>query len=361
MSEPVPSDFIYNLNAYDYELPSERIAQTPAEPRDTSRLLVWNATSGLIEHKIFSDILDCLNSGDLLVLNDTRVLPARLMGERSGGGKAEIMLLNPRSANFERWNALVRPGRKLGVGSKVTVADRSIEIESKEDDGVCALRISGLDGFLEFLYRCGLTPLPPYIKQVMSESETRLRYQTVYANVDGSVAAPTAGLHFTKDLLRRIEAKGVEIAWVTLHVGLGTFRPVSAPDIRDHNIHSEHCEIPQATEDAIRRCRRRNGRVVAVGTTVTRTLESGARGEGNVSAGTMDTRLFIYPGFCYKVVDALITNFHLPKSSLLMLVSAFVSRGEPESAIRALLDVYALAISNEYRFFSYGDAMFIQK
>jgi S-adenosylmethionine:tRNA ribosyltransferase-isomerase len=318
----------------------------------------------LAEHKIFSDISDYLKAGDLLVLNDTRVLPARLLGERRGGGKAEIMLLSPCDASFGTWTALVRPGRKLPPGSKVTVADRSINIEGKEDDGVCVVRISGADGFLEFLYRHGLTPLPPYIKRdKTSEAETRLRYQTVYANIDGSVAAPTAGLHFTKELLARIESRGVETARVTLHVSLGTFRPVSAPDIRDHNIHSEHCEIPQATEDAVRRCRQRGGRVVAVGTTVTRTLESGARGEGNVRAGAMDTRLFIYPGFCYKVVDALITNFHLPKSSLLMLASAFVnhvSRGEPRSAIAALHDVYALAILNGYRFFTYGDAMFIQ-
>ncbi|GHV35526.1 S-adenosylmethionine:tRNA ribosyltransferase-isomerase [Synergistales bacterium] len=366
MGESVPQDFIYDINAYDYELPAERIAQAPAEPRDASRLLVWNVTSGLVEHKIFSDISEYIKAGDLLVLNDTRVLPARLNGEKASGGKAEIMLLSPCDANFERWKALVRPGRRLGVGSKVYVSGRAIEIEEKEDDGVCLVRIySGDEGCLEFLNKYGRTPLPPYIKpDGTTEAETRQRYQTVYANVDGSVAAPTAGLHFTKELLKRVEAKGAEIAWVTLRVGLGTFRPVSASDIREHNIHSEHCEVPQATEDAIARCRQRGRRVIAVGTTVVRTLESCALRDGNVRAGIMDTRLFIYPGFCYKVVEAMITNFHLPKSSLLMLASAFVnhlSHGEPESAVSALRGIYGLAISSGYRFFSYGDAMFIQK
>jgi S-adenosylmethionine:tRNA ribosyltransferase-isomerase len=354
---------VYDLEAYGYDLPEDRIAQSPAVPRDASRLLVWSAAGGVFEHRVFSDIVEIFEPGDLLVLNDTRVIPARLRGERAGGGRAEILLLAPCGPDFGRWRALARPGRRLSDGAEVRVGDRVVTVEAHEGDGVRIVRVGqDREDVLAFLDRCGETPLPPYIKA--EAVAARESYQTVFAVKDGSVAAPTASLHFTRELLGRIEARGVEIAWTTLHVGLGTFRPVSARDIRDHRIHSEYCETPEATEDAVRRCRRRRGRVVAAGTTVARTLESSAAEGGCVVSGAKDTELFIYPGFRYKVVDALITNFHLPKSSLLMLVSAFVehlSESGPESALSALHGAYALAISEGYRFFSFGDAMFIKK
>jgi S-adenosylmethionine:tRNA ribosyltransferase-isomerase len=364
-SNPVSVD-IYDLEAYDYSLPEGRIAQSPATPRDTSRLMVWNAASGAFAHRVFSDIAEILRPGDLLVLNDTRVIPARLRGERAGGGKAEILLLSPCSADFGRWKALVRPGRRLPEGAEVRVGGRALVVESKEPDGVRVVRVGrSREDVLAFLDRYGQTPLPPYIKAGPPELERSLResYQTVFAARDGSAAAPTASLHFTRELLGRIEARGVETARTTLHVGLGTFRPVSAKDIREHRIHSEYCEVPEAAADAVRRCRLRGGRVVAAGTTVTRTLESNALEDGSVAPGAKDTELFIYPGFRYRVVDALITNFHLPKSSLLMLVSAFAAHlrgGDPETALSALHEAYALAISEGYRFFSFGDAMFIE-
>jgi S-adenosylmethionine:tRNA ribosyltransferase-isomerase len=368
------SGSVYDLEAYDYDLPKERIAQSPAIPRDSSRLMVWSAASqdeNAFEHRVFSDIAEILEPGDLLVLNDTRVIPARLRGERAGGGKAEILLLSPCAPDFSggRWRALVRPGRRLPDGAEVRVGGRVLVVEAREPDGVRIVR-TGLEreDVLAFLDRCGETPLPPYIGTgpagVLADSEIRAAYQTVFAVKDGSAAAPTASLHFTQELLARIEARGVEIAWTTLHVGLGTFRPVTARDIREHRIHSEYCEVPKATEDAVRRCRLRGGRVVAAGTTVTRTLEAHALDGGFVASGAKDTELFIYPGFRYRVVDALITNFHLPKSSLLMLVSAFVehlSGGGPEAALSALHRAYALAVSGKYRFFSFGDAMFIRK
>jgi S-adenosylmethionine:tRNA ribosyltransferase-isomerase len=356
---------IYDLEAYDYSLPEGRIAQSLAIPRDASRLMVWNAANGAFAHRVFSDIVEILRPGDLLVLNDTRVIPARLRGKRAGGGKAEILLLSPRSADFGRWKALVRPGRRLPEGAEVRVGDRILAVESREPDGIRVVRVGqSREDVLAFLDRCGQTPLPPYIKTSLTDKTIRESYQTVFAAKDGSAAAPTASLHFTQELLERIEARGVEITWTTLHVGLGTFRPVSAKDIRDHHIHSEYCEVPEAAADAVWRCRRRGGRVVAAGTTVTRTLESNALEDGSVASGAKDTELFIYPGFRYKVVDALITNFHLPKSSLLMLVSAFVTHlqgGAPETALSALHEAYALAVSERYRFFSFGDAMFIEK
>ncbi len=364
-SPPFPGGSLFDLDAYDYELPESCIAQTPATPRDSSRLLVWGVKNRTAEHRLFRDIADYLNAGDLLVLNDTRVLPARLWGNKAkGGGKVEILLLNPFTPDFCRWRALVRPGRRLPVDTEIRVGDRILSIEGCEDDGIRVVRVGAdKEDVLSFLDRHGQMPLPPYIK---AGGASRDSYQTVFALNDGSVAAPTASLHFTKDLLRRIEEKGVDIAWVTLHVGLGTFRPVKAPDIRDHHIHSEYCEIPEATEKALRACRANGGRVVAAGTTVARTLESMATGCGLVRPGVMDTELYIYPGFVYKAVDALITNFHLPKSSLLMLVAAFVANlkegtdREP-AALKELRETYALAISERYRFFSFGDAMFIKK
>jgi S-adenosylmethionine:tRNA ribosyltransferase-isomerase len=384
---------VYDLEAYDYSLPEGRIAQSQATPRDSSRLMVWNAgggapfparggapfparddvpfpaRDGAFEHRVFSDIAEILEPGDLLVLNDTRVIPARLRGERAGGGKAEILLLEPCASDFCLWKALVRPGRRLADGADVRVGDRAVTVEGRLDDGVRVVRVGrSREDVLAFLDRHGETPLPPYIKAgaAARSRETRESYQTVFAANDGSSAAPTASLHFTRELLERIEARGVEIARTTLHVGLGTFRPVSARDIREHRIHSEHCEVPEAAADAVRRCRLRGGRVVAAGTTVTRTLESHALEGGYVAPGAKETELFIYPGFRYRVVDALITNFHLPKSSLLMLVSAFVAhlQGDgpgPEAALSELRGAYALAISEGYRFFSFGDAMFIHQ
>ncbi|MDR2174347.1 MAG: tRNA preQ1(34) S-adenosylmethionine ribosyltransferase-isomerase QueA [Synergistaceae bacterium] len=366
---------VYDLESYGYDLPEGCIAQSPAVPRDSSRLMVWSAAgvggplSGAVEHRVFSDIAEILEPGDLLVLNDTRVIPARLRGERAGGGKAEILLLGPCASDSGRWRALVRPGRRLPEGAEVRVGDRVLTVEAREADGVRIVRAgSDREDVLAFLGRCGQTPLPPYIgvsRDARLDKALRESYQTVFAEKDGSAAAPTASLHFTRELLERIEARGVEIARTTLHVGLGTFRPVSARDIREHRIHSERCEIPEEAADAVRRCRLRGGRVVAAGTTVARTLESAALDGGRAAPGARDTELFIFPGFRYRVVDALITNFHLPKSSLLMLVSAFVDHlqggGREAEALSALRGVYALALSEGYRFFSFGDAMFIRK
>jgi S-adenosylmethionine:tRNA ribosyltransferase-isomerase len=373
----IPS--LYDLDAYNYELPESQIAQTPAVPRDSSRLLVWSVTKNQVEHRVFRDIWGCpgcLEAGDLLVLNDTRVLPARLWGNKvAGGGKAEILLLRPEDPEFCVWKALLRPARKLPVGSEVRVNDRVLTVEGREDEGIGLVRVGkSKEDVLAFLETHGETPLPPYIKRrnvSRSGGDLRLReaYQTVFALRDGSVAAPTASLHFTQELLKRMTDGGVEVAWVTLHVGLGTFRPVKVQDIREHRIHSEYCEVPQATEEAVARCRARRGRVVAAGTTVARALESAATrdvsGGGLIRCGAMETELFIYPGFDYKVVDAMITNFHLPKSSLLMLAAAFVNSleggGREVAALTALQETYALAINEGYRFFSFGDAMFIKR
>ena len=362
---PVSHDALFRLESYDYPLSEDRIAQTPASPRDTSKLLVWNVASGAVQHRRFRDILEFLRPEDLLVLNDTRVLPARLLGRRvPGGGAAEILLLSPASQDFSLWRALVRPGRKLRVGAEVEVGGRVVRVESQEAEGVRVVRV-GKDrrDVLDFLDACGRVPLPPYIH---TEGVEREKYQTVFARREGSVAAPTASLHFTPELLADIDAMGVHRAWVTLHVGLGTFRPVKAEDIREHVIHQEPCEVPEATVEAVRECRRRGGRVVASGTTAVRALESMATGGGEVRSGFMDTGLFIYPGFRFQVVDAMITNFHLPKSSLLMLVSAFAANlggwaGQEERAVTELLARYDEAAKAGYRFFSFGDAMFIQR
>jgi len=358
---------IFDLDAYDYELPSSLIAQTPAVPRDSSRLLAWSVSRGP-EHRVFRDIVDYLKPGDLLVINDTRVLPARLHGTRvtaSGQkGRAEILLLNPVSSDFVMWRALVRPGRRLKTGSSVEAGGRVIAIVGEEEDGVRVVQAgTGREDVLSFLDEFGSVPLPPYIKT--DPNSVRQEYQTVYAVNEGSVAAPTAGLHFTEELLGDLKKRGIEIANVTLHVGLGTFRPVKSIDIREHNIHSEYCQVSAEAEAAVKACRARGGRVVAVGTTVVRTLESMAGEGGAIRSGVMDTELYIYPGFQYKVVDALITNFHLPKSSLMMLVSAFVNHLEgmrdEEAALGAFLKVYSMAVAEKYRFFSFGDAMYIEK
>ncbi|WP_298778501.1 tRNA preQ1(34) S-adenosylmethionine ribosyltransferase-isomerase QueA [uncultured Fretibacterium sp.] len=362
---PLSHDALFSLETYDYPLSEDRIAQTPAEPRDSSRLLIWDVGSDGVRHCHFRDILDFLRPEDLLVLNDTRVLPARLLGRRvPGGGAAEVLLLSPASQDLCCWRALVRPGRRLRVGAEVEVGDRALRIEACEDDGVRLVRVGeGRRDVLSFLDAFGHVPLPPYIH---SEGDWREAYQTVFAQRDGSVAAPTASLHFTPGLLDAIDAMGVHRAWVTLHVGLGTFRPVKAEDIREHVIHEEPCEVPEETVWAVRECRRRGGRVIASGTTVVRTLESMTAGGGEVRSGLMDTGLYIYPGFEFQVVDAMITNFHLPKSSLLMLVAAFAAnlggfKGREERAVARLLSVYKAAMEAGYRFFSFGDAMFIQR
>ena len=311
--------------AYDYNLPKELIAQDPAEPRDSSRLMIVHKKDGSTEDRIFRDITEYLNPGDLLVLNDTRVLPARVEGvKKSGehGAHVEIFFLNPGGAPNE-WTALVRPGRKLPEGTKVALdADTEVTVGARLEDGLRTLIFAKDADPLAIIHKFGKTPLPHYITDTHAEPE---RYQTVYAKAEkeNSVAAPTAGLHFTPELLQKLEDKGVPHVFVTLRVGLGTFRPVKAENIADHIMHEEFCEIPPETAEAINAAKERGGRVVAVGTTVVRTLESFAQRYGKIVPGALDTRLFISPGFEFRVIDALITNFHLPMSTLLMLVSAF--------------------------------------
>lgn len=351
---------LFDIRSYDYPLDESRIAQSPAVPRDSSKLMVWNTAEGIVEHRHFRDITEYLRPDDLLVLNDTRVIPARILGTRSGGGAAEILLLRPETADFTIWRSLVRPGRKLRKGAEVSAGDRVIRIEEQLDEGMRLVRVGdGRADVLDFLDKFGHVPLPPYIH---AGDEWRREYQTVFAKQEGSAAAPTASLHFTPELLAEIEASGVNKAWVTLHVGLGTFLPVKTDDIRQHVIHEEHCELPEETVRAVEECRARGGRVIASGTTVVRTLESMAGEDGKLRFGTMETRLFIYPGFKFNVVDAMITNFHLPCSSLLMLVASFVGQTgnmSGDDALASLLARYEEAQKLEYRFFSFGDAMLI--
>lgn len=342
--------------AYDYELPKELIAQDPAEPRDSSRLLVVHKDSGETEDRIFRDITEYLRPGDLLVMNNTRVLPARLEGIKDNGtgdgAKVEIFFLNPGAA-ANKWNALVRPGRKLPEGTQVTVGGNvRITIGDRLEDGLRTVIFPERCDAFDMIHKYGHVPLPHYITHTHAPDE---RYQTIYNDIhkENSVAAPTAGLHFTKELLQRLDEKGVKHIFITLQVGLGTFRPVKAENIADHVMHSEFCEITQEAADAIKAAKANGGRAVAVGTTVVRTLESFAQKFGCVQPGGIDTRLFISPGFEFKVIDALITNFHLPESTLLMLVSAF---GGYETMMR----VYNEAVAKRYRFFSFGDSMFIE-
>ena len=341
--------------AYDYNLPKELIAQDPAEPRDSSRLMVVHKKDGSTEDRIFRDITEYLNPGDLLVLNDTRVLPARVEGvKKSGehGAHVEIFFLNPGGAPNE-WTALVRPGRKLPEGTKVALdADTEVTVGARLEDGLRTLIFAKDADPLAIIHKFGKTPLPHYITDTHAEPE---RYQTVYAKAEkeNSVAAPTAGLHFTPELLQKLEDKGVPHVFVTLRVGLGTFRPVKAENIADHIMHEEFCEIPPETAEAINAAKKRSGRVVAVGTTVVRTLESFAQRYGKIVPGALDTRLFISPGFEFRVIDALITNFHLPMSTLLMLVSAF-------GGYDTMMSAYNEAVRKRYRFFSFGDSMFIE-
>ena len=333
-----------------YDLPEDRIAQTPVEPRDHSRLLVYDRKTGEIEHKHFYDIADYLNPGDALVINETRVIPARLYGVRAGGGACELLLL--KQLGPKRWESLVRPGAKLKIGKTVSIGDGKMTatIAGESEGGARIVDFECEGSFEAALDELGEMPLPPYIHEKLTD---KTRYQTVYAKEDGSAAAPTAGLHFTPDLLQKIKSKGVEIIPVLLHVGLGTFRPVKAENVEDHEMHSEYYEVSEEAAEKIRKIRESGHRVIAVGTTSVRTLESSAQETGFVAPKKTWTSIFITPGYRFRAVDALITNFHLPGSTLIMLVSALMGR---EEALR----VYNIAVKENYRFFSFGDAMFIR-
>ena len=332
-----------------YDLPEELIAQTPLEQRDTSRLLVLGRENGTVSHKHFYDILDFLKPGDCLVMNDSRVLPARLLGHRPTGGAVELLLL--KDLGDKKWECLAKPGRKLREGQEVVFGNGELTatvLEVKDDGNrVVEFHFEGI--FLEVLERLGKMPLPPYIKAELADQE---RYQTVYSREVGSAAAPTAGLHFTQDLLEKIRNKGVKTAFVTLHVGLGTFRPVKAEEISEHHMHSELCMMSAETANLLNETKAAGGRVICVGTTSCRTLESLVNEDGTFAEKSKWTEIFIYPGYQFKAMDALITNFHLPESTLVMLVSAFAGREN-------VLNAYEQAVQERYRFFSFGDAMFI--
>ena len=334
---------------FDFQLPEELIAQTPLERRDASRLLTLDKYTGAVGHHHFYDLMRFLRPGDCLVLNDSRVLPARLVGHRPTGGACEVLLLVDRGGDL--WECLVRPGRKLKPGAQVIFGDGQLTatVEEELNDGKRAVRFHYQGIFLEILEQLGRMPLPPYIKAELQDQE---RYQTVYSKVVGSAAAPTAGLHFTPELLEQVRECGVKVCYVTLHVGLGTFRPVKAEDIQDHEMHSEFCMVSQETADAINQTKRNGGRVICVGTTSCRTVESFAAEDGTMSERSGWTNIFIYPGYQFKVLDALITNFHLPQSTLIMLVSALAGREH-------VLAAYETAVRERYRFFSFGDAMMI--
>lgn len=332
---------------FDYELPQELIAQHPMEPRDHSRLLVVDKHTGEIQHKHFYDLVDYLRPGDVLVFNDTRVIPARLHGTKDTGAHVEVFLLTRRDATD--WEVLVRPGKKLQVGAKINFSDElSCEVIEHTDFGGRVVRFKYEGIFEEILDRLGETPLPPYITAPLEDKE---RYQTVYNRERGSAAAPTAGLHFTKELLAKIKELGCEEVFVTLHVGLGTFRPVSEANIEDHKMHKEFYTVSQEAADAINKAKDEGRRIIAVGTTAVRTLES-AGADGTLRAGGNWTNIFIYPGYKFRFVDELVTNFHLPQSTLLMLVSTLATRD-------IMLATYKKAVEERYRFFSFGDAMFI--
>lgn len=339
-----------NKSDFDFYLPEELIAQTPLEKRDTSRLLHLDKQTGEIEHKHFYDIKQYLHEGDCLVLNDSRVLPARLIGARPTGGTVELVLLKDLGDN--RWECLSRPGRKTKPGQELVFGNGELTavVEEVTLGGNRIVKFSYEGIFLEILERLGKMPLPPYIKEELQDSE---RYQTVYSKELGSAAAPTAGLHFTKELLAEIADMGVKICYVTLHVGLGTFRPVKADKIEDHEMHSEFCIVPEETAETVNAVKRAGGWVIAVGTTSCRTLESFTTEDGTLQATSGWTNIFIYPGYKFKCIDALITNFHLPESTLIMLVSALAGREN-------ILNAYNTAVKERYRFFSFGDAMMIE-
>ena len=339
------------VSEFNYELPEELIAQVPLEKRDESRLMVLDRKKQTIEHKVFKDIIDYLESGDCLVRNNTKVLPARLYGKKETGAHVEFLLLNRIEGDI--WESIVRPGNKLHVGTKVIFGDGLLEAEILDimPGGTRKVQFKYQGIFNEILDQIGLMPLPPYIHEELKEND---RYQTVYAKYEGSAAAPTAGLHFTEELLKKLEEKGVKIANVTLHVGIGTFRPVKVENIEEHDMHSEHFYIKQEDVDKINETKRQGKKVIAVGTTSCRVLETIASEEnGMVEPIEGDTKIFIYPGYKFKCIDGLITNFHLPESTLLMLVSALAGK-------EYIMKAYNEAVKEKYKFFSFGDAMFIK-
>ena len=338
------------LSEFYYDLPEELIAQTPIKKRDESRLMVLDKNTGKIEHKIFKDIIDYLEPGDCLVRNNTKVIPARLYGKKETGAKVEFLLLN----NMEKdiWECIVRPGNKLHIGAKVIFGDGLLEAEILDimPGGTRKVKFSYQGIFNEILDQIGLMPLPPYIHESLKEND---RYQTVYAKYEGSAAAPTAGLHFTEELLKKIEEKGISISNVTLHVGIGTFRPVKEKNIEDHHMHTEHYYIKSEDAEKINKAKREGHKVIAVGTTSCRTIETIADENGYVKECEGDTSIYIYPGYKFKCLDGLITNFHLPESTLLMLVSALAGKEN-------IMNAYEEAVKEKYKFFSFGDAMFIK-
>ena len=338
------------VSDFNYELPEELIAQVPIKQRDESRLMVLDRNKHTIEHKVFKDIIDYLEPGDCLVRNNTKVIPARIYGKKETGANVEFLLLN--NIEGDIWETIVRPGNKLHVGAKVIFGDGVLKAEILDTmpGGTRKVKFTYNGIFNEILDKIGLMPLPPYIHEELKEKD---RYQTVYAKYDGSAAAPTAGLHFTPELLEKIEEKGVKIANVTLHVGIGTFRPVKEEKVEDHEMHSEHFYIKQEDVEKINSTKKEGKRVIAVGTTSCRVLETIADENGLVKATEGDTQIFIYPGYKFKCLDGLITNFHLPQSTLLMLVSALAGR-------EFILEAYNEAVKDKYRFFSFGDAMFIK-
>ena len=335
---------------FDYDLKEELIAQTPLEKRDSSRLLTLNKQNGKIEHKIFTDIIDYLNPGDTLVLNDTKVLPARLIGEKEDT-KAIIEILLLKNVKDDIWECLTKPARRIKIGTIITFGNGLLKAEciKEAEEGIRHYKLIYNGILMEILDKLGTMPLPPYIHEKLKDQS---RYQTVYAKEIGSAAAPTAGLHFTKELLKKIQKKGVNICYITLHVGLGTFRPVSVKNVEDHKMHSEFYSMNQETANILNKTKDAGRRIIAVGTTTTRTLESILLKEKKFKASSGWTDIFIYPGFKFKAIDCLITNFHLPKSTLVMLVSALAGREN-------ILNAYKVAVDNNYRFFSFGDAMFI--
>ena len=338
------------VSEFNYELPEELIAQTPLQKRDESRLMVLDRKNQTIEHKIFKDIIDYLEPGDCLVRNNTKVIPARIYGKKETGANVEFLLLN--NIEGEIWESIVRPGNKLHVGAKVIFGDGLLKAEIIETmpGGTRKVKFTYDGIFNEILDKIGLMPLPPYIHEELKEKD---RYQTVYAKYKGSAAAPTAGLHFTEELLKKIQEKGVEIANVTLHVGIGTFRPVKEDTVEKHQMHSEHFYIKQEDADKINKAKANGKRVIAVGTTSCRVLETVADENGHVEQAEGDTQIFIYPGYTFKILDGLITNFHLPQSTLLMLVSALAGKDY-------IIKAYEEAVKEKYRFFSFGDAMFMK-
>lgn len=338
------------VSEFNYELPEELIAQTPIEKRDTSRLMVLNREKQTIEHKIFKDIINYLEPGDVLVRNNTKVLPARLYGKKETGANVEFLLLN--NIEGDIWESIVRPGNKLHVGTKVIFGDGLLKAEVLEvmPGGTRKVEFHYEGIFNEILDKIGLMPLPPYIHEELNQKD---RYQTVYAKHEGSAAAPTAGLHFTEELLEKLRQKGIVIANVTLHVGIGTFRPVKEETVEAHEMHSEHYYIKQEDADKINQAKQNGKRVIAVGTTSCRVLETVADENGKIKATEGDTQIFIYPGYQFKILDGLITNFHLPQSTLLMLVSALAGK-------EYIMNAYQEAVKEKYRFFSFGDAMFIK-